>query len=345
MPSTTHPRRDGSNPTLNDIADRVGVSIATVSKVINGKPDVSETTRRKVSDAMAALGYRRNRSGDPAESTEIEVVFQAVEDMWAVELLHGILQVANAHGLSVTLTETGHGNIPDNQWVNRLLDHKPAGAILIFSSLTERQSHQLDMCGIPFVVLDPAGSPGSHTRSVQTDNWTGALQGTRHLIALGHRRIAMITGTKTLMCAKARVDGYHAALTEAGIPADPELLREGRFTMASGRDAAGQLLELPEPPTAIFASNDMEAMGVYEAARLAGMRIPEDLSVIGFDDVQPSALMNPPLTTIRQPLTEMGKAAAQMIVDARQAGSRAASLQTILPTSLIVRDSTASPRN
>jgi DNA-binding LacI/PurR family transcriptional regulator len=196
--------------------------------------------------------------------------------------------------------------------------------------------------GIPCVVIDPVDLPDPDVPSVGATNWGGGLAATRHLLELGHRRIAVIGGPASLLCSRARIDGYRAALESAGLPYDPELVRDGTFHHAGGYEAGGALLALPEPPTAIFAGSDEQAFGVVEAARVAGLAVPRDLSVVGFDDLPISRWAAPPLTTVRQPLAEMGRVAAQMLqalIDGRPLETG----HVELATSLVVRASTAAP--
>jgi len=212
----------------------------------------------------------------------------------------------------------------------------------VFSDLSVKQRTQLTAARIPFVVLDPTGVPDDEIPSVGSTNWHGGLSATRHLLELGHRRIAVITGPSWALCSRARLDGYRAALDAAGIPVDPALVRDGQFEIGGGLTSTIDLLRLPEPPTAIFALNDGMAIGVYHAASQAGWRIPQDLSVVGFDDYPLDEWLVPPLTTIRQPLSDMGAVAAQMVVDLAR-GGEPPSKRRELATELIVRSSTARP--
>ncbi len=206
-------------------------------------------------------------------------------------------------------------------------------------SLTRIERNKLHSRGIPFVLFDPFGNPDPDTLSVQADNWTGSVIATRHLLALGHTRIGIITGPEEMMCSKARLDGYTSAL-EHGIETDPELITEGDFTTSGGYAQSTSLLKRPNRPTAIFAGSDLQAMGVYEAARQLGLRIPEDLSVVGFDDVQTAAFLGPALTTVRQPLQDMAaRAAVRMLIEALSTDD-VIQPHIIMPTSLVVRNST-----
>src|SRR5690606_14381773 len=188
----------------------------------------------------------------------------------------------------------------------------PAGVVLVLSSVSLAQQRQLQARGIPFVVVDPAGDPAPGVAAVGSANWNGGLLATRHLLALGHRRIAVVGGPPDMMCSRARLSGFRAAMEEARAPVCEELIVAGDFEHASGVALGRALLDRPDRPTAIFACNDMMALGVYEAARLVGLSVPDDLSVVGYDDIPVAEWVGPPLTTIRQPLDEMGRQAAQI---------------------------------
>jgi LacI family xylobiose transport system transcriptional regulator len=202
---------------------------------------------------------------------------------------------------------------------------------------------QLQTRGIPYVVVDPTGEPVHDTPSVGATNWSGGLAATRHLLGLGHRRIGLITGPVEILCSRARLDGYRAAMDEAGVPIDPALIRNGRFHVQEGVEHGRALLRLPDPPTAIFAGNDLQAFGVYQAAREARLHIPEELSVVGFDDLPVAEWVGPPLTTVRQPLAQMAVTAARLVL-AMARGEQPSQTRLELATELIVRDSTAPPR-
>ena len=188
-----------------------------------------------------------------------------------------------------------------------------------------------------------AGEPPTDVPTVGSANWNGGLAATRHLISLGHRRIAVIAGPADVMCSRARIDGYRTALEEAGIPMDPALVRHGDFFVGGGFTHGSDLLGLDDPPTAIFAGSDLQALGVLRAARERGLHVPEDLSVVGYDDLPVAAWIGPPLTTVRQPLQEMAATAARMVLDLAR-GEEPRNLRIDLATELVVRESTAPPR-
>jgi LacI family xylobiose transport system transcriptional regulator len=240
------------------------------------------------------------------------------------------------------LSESAGRLSPGQTWVDGVLARRPTGVILVLSNLDPGQRAQLTSRDIPFVVMDPAGDPGEDVPSVGATNWHGGLAATRHLIELGHRRIGVIGGPGRMMCSRARIDGYRAAMDTAGLSIDPQLIREGDFHHESGYSLGLELLRMPDRPTAIFTGNDLQALGLYEAARELGLVIPRDLSVVGFDDLPITRWIGPPLTTVRQPLTEMAEAAARLVIDLSR-GKRPNALRADLATRLVERSSTAAP--
>jgi LacI family transcriptional regulator len=242
----------------------------------------------------------------------------------------------------VAVSAVRHGNARPASWTSGLVSHDTDGVILVTSELTGSQLEQLRQADIPLIVLDPGNPPPPDLPSVGATNWAGGLAATEHLLALGHRRIGVIAGPGEYLCSRARTDGCRSALERAGIGLDPALVRSGDFQHEGGFACGAELLGLPEPPTAIFAGSDQQAFGLYEAARQRSLRIPQDLSVVGFDDLPISRWVSPPLTTVRQPLAEMGRAAAQMLADLID-GLALRSSRVELSTELIIRESTAPP--
>jgi LacI family xylobiose transport system transcriptional regulator len=212
----------------------------------------------------------------------------------------------------------------------------------VFSELAPEYRERLRSRAIPFVIVDPAGDPSPDAPSVGSANWSGGLAATRHLIELGHRRIAAITGPEDMMCSLARVDGYRSAMNSAGLPIDEAWIRFGDFHVEGGRDRARELLALPDAPTAIFAGSDLQALGVLDAVREAGLRVPDDVSIVGYDDIPLARWVSPRLTTVHQPLRRMGEEAARLAI--RLADEPVETTPRMdLATSLVVRDSTAPP--
>jgi LacI family transcriptional regulator len=338
-------RRDGTRllerrTTLAAIAAEAGVSLPTVSKVVNGRPDVAPATRARVEQLLDQHQYARNGLRRQRRSGLIDVVFAGLDSPWALEILRGIEEWGAGHEKAVAVSSVRHGNARPASWTSALASHHTDGVILVTTRTTEAQLGQLRNAGIPLVVVDPANTPPPDIPSIGATNWAGGLAATEHLLTLGHRRIAAITGPADVLCSLARLDGYRSALDRAGVAFDQGLVRYGDFLQEGGFARAVELLELPDPPTAIFAGSDQQAFGVYEAARQHGLRIPEDLSVVGFDDLPVARWASPPLTTVRQPLAEMGSAAAQMLGELIE-GLPLRSTRVELSTELIVRESTA----
>ncbi|MFI7038520.1 LacI family DNA-binding transcriptional regulator [Microbispora rosea] len=342
--TSTDQALDGEIPpqrlTVAEIAHLAGVSAPTVSRVLNGHAGVALATRQRVEAVLREHGYRR-RDSEPAAI--IELVFHALESLWALEIIQGVEQVAREHELAVVLTEMQGRLTPGRAWTEQVLARRPTGVVAVFSELTVQQQSQLATRSIPLVVLDPTGEPLHETPSVGATNWSGGMAATRHLLDLGHRRIAMLSGPTQWPCCRARLDGYRAAMDAAGVPVDPELVRVSTLYVEGGLRDGAELLRLPDPPTAVFCANDLQALGVYEAARRAGARIPEELSVVGFDDLSFTQWAGPPITTVRQPLVHMGAAAARMVLALAQ-GERLEQHRVELATALVVRESTAPPR-
>jgi LacI family transcriptional regulator len=326
--------------TLAAIAAEAGVSLPTVSKVVNGRPDVAPATRARVEQLLDQHQYSRNGLRRNRRSGLIDVVFAGLDSPWAVEILRGIEEWGAQHETAVAVSSVRHGNARPASWTSALASHHTDGVILVLTRPTETQLGQLRSAGIPLVVIDPANTPPPDIPSVGATNWAGGLAATEHLLSLGHRRIAAITGPADFLCSLARVDGYRSALERAGVAFDQGLVRYGDFQHEGGFARAVELLGLPERPTAIFAGSDQQAFGVYEAARQHGLRIPEDLSVVGFDELPVTRWASPPLTTVRQPLAEMGSTAAQMLGELIE-GLPLRSNRVELSTELIVRESTA----
>ncbi len=328
---------------LADVAREAGVSLATVSKVLNGRPDVAEGTRSRVEHTLFTNGYLRRASTESVGERMLEIVFHELTGEWAAELIPAVERVARQSGISLIVTESGDRHSPGSAWIEGVLRRRPLGVILIFSDLDQLEKHKLRSRGINFVVMDPAGEPEPDVASVGSTNWAGGYAAAEHLIQLGHHRIAMISGPEDMLCSVARVDGYRSALERAGIGFDPALLRVGDFHVSAGRERTVELMSLENPPTAIFAGSDLQAVGVYEYARAHGVRVPDDLSVIGYDDLQLSRWVGPPLTTIRQPLSEMAAMAARQLIAMSDGREPPISNRIDLATSLVVRESTAPP--
>ncbi|GGO69091.1 transcriptional regulator [Nonomuraea cavernae] len=328
--------------TIALIAEEAGVSIPTVSKVVNGRPEVAPATRHRIERLLREHGYQRRASQGDAPAGLVDLVFAEVESPWAMEIVRGAETVAYEAGASLVISVLHTHAGPGRDWLERLAARRTDGVVIVASRLSAGVQSQLSARSLPFVVVDPEGEPAAGVVSVGATNWNGGLAATRHLIELGHRRIGMISGPADMLCGQARIDGYRAALETAGMPLAPELIRRGTFLVDSGHDEGHALLSLDDPPTAIFAGSDLQAFGVFEAARQRGLRVPEDLSVVGFDDLPLAKSAWPPLTTVRQPLQEMAALATRTVLGMGR-GEVPESRRVELATELIVRESTAPP--
>ncbi|WP_431279579.1 LacI family DNA-binding transcriptional regulator [Leifsonia poae] len=331
---------DRNRPTLAAVARQASVALSTASKVLNGRPGVSAATRQRVEQLLRESGYAR-RSLDPEPGGLVELVVEDVLSEWSIEIIRGVERITRESGYVLALASLGDQHAPHDEWITGVLQRKPVAVILQFSDLTAEHRQQLRTRNIPFVVVDPAGDPPADVPAVGATNWAGGVTATRHLIGLGHRRIGVISGPTDLMCSRARVAGYQSALAEAGLPYVVELAGSGAFSQADGEREARRMLALRDRPTAIVAGNDLQALGVYDAAAALGLEIPADLSVVGFDDVRPALWARPPLTTVKQPLQEMAEEATRMALRLRSGDIDNARLE--LATSLVVRQSTAAP--
>jgi DNA-binding LacI/PurR family transcriptional regulator len=329
-----------AQPTIAVVARRAGVSVPTVSKVLNGRSDVSAQTRRRVEAIIHEVGYRPTRRATRIAPL-LELAFHELESEWALEIIKGVEGVAAQHDLGLVLSEIRRPTAA-YRWLDTVLARRPVGVIAVLSDVDDDAHRQLRSRGIPLVVVDPTGEPSHDTPSVGAANWNGGLAATRHLLELGHRRIGVIAGPEDILCSRARLDGFRAAMDAAGVEVDPALVRFGDFHLDAGVRHGRELLGLADRPTAIFAANDLQALGVYQVARDLRISVPEDLSVVGFDDLPIAHWVSPPLTTVRQPLVQMASAAARLVLQLA-AGEAVGQRRLELATELVVRSSTCPP--
>ncbi|MEV8443299.1 LacI family DNA-binding transcriptional regulator [Actinosynnema sp. NPDC051121] len=331
------PSGDSSRPvTISYIAETAGVSVPTVSKVLNGRAGVSPDTRARIEALIDEYGYRK--SSPPSRSNQLDLVFDELESMWGVEIIRGVQRAARKHRVGVVLSEFGPQGNAIRYWIDDALDRRPACVVTV-AQLSQEERDQLRARGIPFVVFDPTVELPEDVPFVGATNWSGGRTAARHLTGLGHRRIALLAGPDDVLCCRARLDGQRAGLEAAKVPVDPALVVHADLTREAGLAAARELLSRPDRPTAVCTGDDIQALGVYQAAREAGLRIPEDLSVVGFDDLPVAALVDPPLTTVHQPLVEMAMAATELAL-ALGRGETPPQIGLELATTLTVRQST-----
>jgi LacI family transcriptional regulator len=332
----------GSRVTITAIAREAGVSVPTVSRVVNGRSDVSPQTRERVEELLRLRGYRRRQPRPRDDASLIDLVFHDLDSPWAVEIIRGVEDVAHAARVGMVVSAIHGRSESAQQWMQNVRARATDGVILVTSILEGPLQEELDRLDVPTVVVDTAGVPPLDVPTIGATNWAGGLAATDHLLELGHRRIGVIAGPPRLRCSMARLDGYRAALAAAGVPLDDRLIWQGDFYPQSGFEGGDALLGLDDPPTAFFASNDQMAFGVYEAIRQRGARVGPDVSVVGFDDLPEARWSSPPLTTVRQPLSDMGVLATRSVLRLAR-GEPVENPRIELATDLVVRHSTAAP--
>jgi LacI family transcriptional regulator len=268
-----------------------------------------------------------------------------VEAAYFGAILSGTSEALYEQDMRVVLCPTLHQHDREVTLLDRLVRGTTDGAVLMLPEESGSELKALQSQGFPFVVVDPRIALDEGIPVVSAAHAAGARAATEHLLELGHRRIAAITGPRAWLASTERLNGYRGALGSAGILSDPSLVAESDFRTGPATERiAGAMLDLPDPPTAIFAFNDNAAISVVHAARARGLRIPEDLSVVGFDDSEQAAIVTPPLTTVRQPLAELGRMAVSLLLRVLE-NQRVDALRIELATKLVVRESTAPPRS
>ena len=331
--------------TIREIADLAGVSVATVSRVMNGREDVSAETRELVQRVVREHGYTANRSARGLSAGRTGLVgatVPVVHPAYFSFILSGAAEALYEKDMRLVLCPTQHEHEREVSLLDRMMHGTTDGGLLILPQESAAELELLLDHGYRFVVIDPLLPLNDRIPAVSAAHSAGADMAVKHLLSLGHRRIAAITGPRGWIATEDRLRGYHAALAEAGLLAEPELVVEGDFQIEPGIVAARRLLDLPNPPTAIFAFNDNIAIGAIQAARERGVRVPEDLSIVGFDDLEAAEIVTPALTTVRQPLAEMGRIAVSLLERLIE-DQRIEALHVELRTQLVVRDSTAPP--
>ncbi|MGV9769774.1 LacI family DNA-binding transcriptional regulator [Microbacterium sp. NPDC003461] len=331
--------RPGRRITITDVARAAGVSVATVSKVINGRDGIADATSKRVLGIVRDLGYESSLVATSMRRRRTQVVGVLVAEFepFAVQLLRGVSTALQGTEYDI-LAYAGSVSAGEHTgWERRSLSR--LGGTLIDGAIIVTPTVALPETDMPVVAIDPHTGPMGPA-TVDTDNLGGARAATEHLVSLGHRRIAHLRGRADLESAQLRERGYREALEGAGLPFDPALVADGGYRAADSTAAAAALLDLPEPPTAIFAANDLSAIEAMRVAAERGLRIPEDLSVVGFDDIPEAVASTPALTTVRQSLHAMGAAAVRMLLgifDGRDGE------HIRMPAELVVRGSTSRP--
>lgn len=335
--SEDQPRQD---VTIFDVAEKAGVSYSTVSRVLNNKGNVNAETRERVLQVMAQLGYVGNapaRSLAGGSSRVVGLLVDHLHTGYMGEIIRGIDEALEMHNYNLMLYTTHRQKNREVAYVTKLTHNLVDGLILIVPRNEQAYLDTLRQRKFPHVLIDYQGY-NRHIPSIITTNKKGGYDATTYLIKAGHRRIGFITGEMAYGCAPERLSGYQEALEEHGIAFDPELVSEGNFLQPQGYRCAQHLLSLPNPPTALFVSNDVMAFGAMEAAHVRGLRIPDDLSIIGFDDIPQAAHVHPALSTVRQPLVEMGRSAVSLLL--KYIANPLTEIERVeLSTRLVIRES------
>lgn len=321
---------------MEDVARAAGVSVATVSKVVNRRYGVAQTTIDKVSVVIEELGYEASLGarGLRSHRTNVIGVLVAEFEPFSTELLKGVSSAIGETGYEL-LAYSGGSPGKAVGWEHRSLSR--LGGTLIDGAIIVTPTVVSATAQIPVVAIDPHTGPVG-IPTVDADNVAGAIAATQHLLGLGHTRIALLGGREDLESARLREHGFRAAMAHAGVPVDARLVRVGGFRPETATAPAHELLSRPDRPTAVFAANDITAIRTVEVARELGLRVPQDLSVVGFDNVPESVLCSPSLTTVSQPLHDMGATALRMLVELL-AGREPAHPRVRLPVRLVERDS------
>jgi LacI family transcriptional regulator len=330
----------GRRATINDVAAAAGVSVSTVSKAVHGRYGVSPDTIRRVLDVVEKLGYQSSLGASSMRSHRTGVIGVLVPafEPFSAEILKGVGAAVRGTGfdlLAYSGSQDGTGEGWERRSVSRLSGTLIDGVIMVTLSVTNVSGE------VPIVAIDPHTGPAD-LPTVESDSFHGAQLATRYLIELGHTRIGFISGRPDLRSSALRDAGYRSALLEAGIAFDPGLVGVGRYQEDASRELAQELLSQVRRPTAIFAANDLSAIAVLAVAAELGISVPEELSVIGFDDIPEASRHVPSLTTVRQPMQRLGEVATKMLI-ALMSGETPEQTHLRLPTRLVPRATTAPP--
>lgn len=325
-------------PSIHVVAQRAGVSIATVSRVLNRSKPVNDDTRRRVEEAVAALGYRTNTAGRSLAKSQSRLLMVLVPDFanpFYAQILQGAESVVRAAGYKLLLTDATSSDAAHQTALDAIYNRLADGVINLAHLDDDPALHDA-LRDLPWVNCSEF-VPESGLPYVSIDHRQAAIDAVQYLLNRGHRRIGLVSADETFRWARLRHEGYEHAMQRAGIEPDPQLVRMAlSLDYEAGAQAVGGLVALVEPPTAVFAVSDTLAIGAIKALRRAGRRVPDDIAVVGFDDLPLSAVFEPALTTVSQPMRDLGAQAAEILL-ARLAGERLES--RTLPHQVVVRDS------
>lgn len=327
--------------TMKDVAENAGVSTATVSRALMSPEKVSAATRQKVEQAVVAVGYAPHaitRNARRGESRTILVIVPDICDPFFSEIIRGIEVTAAGEGYLVLIGDCAHQNQQETTFLNLMLTRQIDGMVLLGSQLPFDASVE-EQRNLPPMVMANEFAPEMSLPTVHIDNLTAAFEAVNHLWELGHRRIACVAGPEAMPLCHYRLQGYVQALRRHGMTVDPRYIIRGDFTFEAGADALKQLMLLPQPPQALFCHSDIMALGAMAQAKTLGLRIPQDLSLVGFDDIELSRYSDPQLTTVAQPRYAIGREAMLLLLEQLQ-GRRVSNGSRLLDSELKVRGST-----
>jgi len=327
--------------TIKDVARELGMSIATVSRALSRPELLRPQTRERVMGAVKRLDYRPNLLARGLRQGQAQAILFVAPNLspFFLEIFAGAEMVTRDTPFALLFGNSDGDLEREQHFFDQVASGRADGIILLTG--VAPAAYASGERPLPPLVTVLERLPGAAVPVVHTDHYAGAQEAVQHLIALGHQRIAHITGLRRVPSAIRRLEGFRAGLATAGLPAPPELIQTGDFTMASGTAGMAKLMELPQPPTAVLCGNDEMAYGAIRALHKLGLSVPEDVSVVGFDDQNMAEFYNPPLTTVNIPRQELGRHAARQLID--QLAGHAVAREVVLPTRLVIRESTAPP--
>ncbi len=327
--------------TMRTVANHAQVSVATVSAVMNGSKPVSPALTDRVRASIAALEYHPNtlaRSLKQRRSRTLGLVLSDITNPFFTTLVRAVEDTARNRGYTLLLGNTDEQAEKEATYVELLYSRQVDGLILVASAGDHAYLPDLLAAGFSVVCVDRS-LVSLGVDSVLTDNIAGAAEAVRHLVICGHRRVGIVMGLPGVTSTYQRLAGYRQALAEAGIREDDALIRSGNSRIGGGEAQTAALLDLPEPPTALFVTNNLMTIGAMRVILDRGLRCPEDIALIGFDDFEWASVFRPRLTTVRQPVYEIGATATRLLLDRIEGGRDGAATEVLLPPTLVVRES------
>ena len=327
---------------LREVADRAGVSPATVSRVVNDPSKVNERTRARVESAIRELGYRPSRVArrlrvEGGCSSLVGLVIPDIQNPFFADLARGVEDAAQRHGYAVFLGNSDDDPEKERRYLEVMRSESVDGVILPPSSDSDEAAREVIRAGIPFVCVDRRLGKAK-VDTVVVDNVAGAYDAVEHLVQMGHRRIGFLVGKLDLSTSRERLEGYRRALADHGLEHDPTLVLPGDSRQTTGRERTAELLARPDPPSALLVGNSLMTLGALEAINAAGVRVPEDLAIVGYDDMPWAMAVSPPLTVVRQPGYELGRQAMELLLQRIREPARSTVVVT-LQSELVVRRS------